>query len=59
MQCLNNIGSSYDAQKDYKQALIFYEKSLKLKKSTIGDHNPDYLLTLSNIGKTYFNLKQF
>ncbi len=53
----NNMGSLSRRQGNYEQALIYYKRSLKLKK-TIGDKK-GIGNTLNNIGNIYFTRKNY
>lgn len=43
--CYNNIGRAYEMTKQYRDALVHYEKALQ--------HRPGYDVALSNMGLTY------
>ncbi|MDD6494639.1 MAG: tetratricopeptide repeat protein, partial [Bacteroidales bacterium] len=52
-QSYNNIGSVYDSQGDYVQALEMYQQSLKINLAIFGDTHPDVAGSYNNIGGVY------
>lgn len=49
---LNNLGSSWDAKGDYKQAISYYEKALEIGLQTYGVDNAELSSTYNNLGLT-------
>ena len=60
--CYNNIGSVYAEQQNYKKALEYHFKALKLKEKNvangIGDEN-DIAMSYGNIGQAYYYLNDY
>lgn len=50
-QAQNNVGIYWQRQKDFKQALPFYEEAIKL--------NPRYARAYSNMGACYYDLQRY
>ena len=40
----------------YNNSLEFYEKSLEIKRQTLGENHPDTSVTLNNIATCYFKI---
>ena len=51
-ESLNCIGSEYYDIGDYKTALEFYEKTLKMRKNILGEYHPEIATCYHNIGAT-------
>jgi len=47
------IGNMYSKQKNYKQALEWYNRSLSMKEKLTGDVSIERAFTLNNIGDVY------
>ena len=54
-----NIGVTYEMMHRYKDSLIFYKKSLKLKFNLYGEANDEVLELQYKISECYLSLKQF
>jgi tetratricopeptide (TPR) repeat protein len=55
----NQLGLSMYKQKDYKQALTYYEKSLEIKQKTLPANHINLAHSYSNIGSVYVDLGDF
>ena len=60
--CMNNVGSVYVAQEDYKKALEYHFKALKIREENqekgLGDKNA-VAMSYGNIGQAYYYLNDF
>ena len=54
-----NLGVTYEMMHRYKDSLIFYKKSLKLKFNLYGEANDEVLELQYKISECYLSLKQF
>jgi len=54
-----NLGVIYELMNRYKDSLIFYKKSLKLKFNLYGEANDEVLELQYKISETYLSLKKF
>jgi tetratricopeptide (TPR) repeat protein len=54
----NQIGWAKYNKGEYKEAIRFYEKSLKIKKKTLPVNHPDLATLYSNIGNVYYNMNE-
>ena len=54
-----NLGVIYELMNRYKDSLIFYKKSLKLKFNLYGEANDEVLELQYKISQTYLSLKKF
>ena len=48
-----------DEQGEYQEAIVFYEKSLEIKKKTLAPNDPDLAASYNNIGLVYFNMGEY
>ena len=53
--CLHNIGLVYANQGDYPKSLEYYEKSLAIRLSILGENHPDVATSYNKIGLVYAN----
>lgn len=51
-ESLNLIGSEYYDISEYKTALEYFEKTLKMRKNILGEYHPDISICYHNIGTT-------
>jgi len=56
---LNNIGNVKYNQGLYEEAVNFFDKSLSLKESIYGSHSTKLALTVSNLGTSYYHIKDY
>merc|ERR1712151_112676 len=56
---LNNIGNVKYNQGLYEEAVNFFDKSLSLKESIHGSHSTKLALTVSNLGTSYYHIKDY
>jgi tetratricopeptide (TPR) repeat protein len=54
----NNLAVTYENIKDYKKALLFYEKSLNIREKVLGKEHPLTGDSYSNIGLFYKKRKE-
>ncbi|MCW3071991.1 MAG: protein serine/threonine phosphatase [Bacteroidetes bacterium] len=60
--CLNNIGSVYIEQQDFKKALEYHFKALKMREENVEKgigSNEDISMSYGNIGQAYYYLGDF
>ncbi|MCW3104386.1 MAG: protein serine/threonine phosphatase [Bacteroidetes bacterium] len=60
--CLNNIGSVYIAQHDFKKALEYHFKALKMREENVKNgigSKEDISMSYGNIGQAYYYLNDF
>ncbi|ABW29653.1 TPR repeat domain protein, putative [Acaryochloris marina MBIC11017] len=53
-QILDNLGNHYNMKKQYREAEPYFEKSLKIRKSTLGEKHLKVAESLSNTADNYF-----
>jgi len=56
---LNNIGNVKYNQGLYEEAVDFFSKSLRMKESIYGSHSAKLSLTVSNLGTSYYHIKDY
>lgn len=56
---LISLGVIYRAQGDYKTALTFHFKALKLRQELLGEFSKETATSYGNIGNTYFSNQQY
>lgn len=54
-----NLGCLYEQNNKYKESLVYYKKSLKLKFNLYGEKNDEVLELQYKISSAYLSLKQF
>ncbi|CAF3869506.1 unnamed protein product [Rotaria sp. Silwood1] len=57
--CYNQLGLIKRDQGDYKQALDFYEKSIKIKQTILPDDDPNLAMSYNNIALVYKNMGDY
>ena len=55
----NQLGSIKDRQGEYKEALIFYEKSLNMQKKTLPGNHPHLASSYGYIGNVYAHMGEY
>ena len=50
----NNVGSTYGALGDHKQALTYQLKALQIRERVLPGDHPDLALSYNNVGSTYY-----
>ena len=45
----------YNARSDYARALPLLEQALAIQEKVLGEHHPDYALSLNNLAGLYFS----
>ena len=55
----NQLGLVRNGQGEYKEAMKFYEKSLKISQETLRANHPDLGQSYDNIGLVYQNMKDY
>jgi tetratricopeptide (TPR) repeat protein len=50
---INNLGSTYDSQGKYDEAIAHYERSLRIKEKAFGVDHINTADTINNLGSTY------
>ncbi|MGE5411519.1 MAG: tetratricopeptide repeat protein [Clostridiales bacterium] len=58
-RALNNLGSSYDGLLLFDRSLKYFKEALLLKAKTGDTKNLNYVYTLLEIGKRYYNTKNY
>lgn len=56
---LNNLAFINIFKQDHLKALPLLLESLNIKETVLDENHPDLILAYSNVGSTYFNLKQY
>ena len=57
--CYQTIGEVYSDNKDFDNALFYYEKALIILKNLFGEDNPDTANVFNSIGILYLNQENF
>jgi tetratricopeptide (TPR) repeat protein len=55
----NQLGMAKDNQGDYEEAIIFYEKALKIAQKSLPPNHPDLATCYNNIGGVYGNMGEY
>ena len=55
----NNIGITYNSQREYFKALEMHKKALKIRIELYGENHPDVALSLYNVGAVCYSLGSF
>jgi tetratricopeptide (TPR) repeat protein len=53
------IGWAKGDKGEYKEALIFYEKALKIRQQSLPSNHPDLAKSYTNIGNVYYNMGNY
>jgi tetratricopeptide (TPR) repeat protein len=56
---LNNLGLLRFNQKQYEEAKVLYDKSLRIREAGVGSHNPDLIEPLNNLASSLVELGRF
>jgi tetratricopeptide (TPR) repeat protein len=55
----HHIGWAKDVKGEYKEALSYYEKALKLRQQSLPPNHPDLAKSYNNIGNVYSNMGEY
>ena len=55
----HHIGWAQDDKGEYKQALTYYEKALKIRQQSLSSNHPDLASSYNNIGVVYENMGEY
>jgi Tfp pilus assembly protein PilF len=55
----HNIGWAKDDKGEYKEALSYYEKALKIRRQSLPPNHPDLAKSYNNIGAVYYNMGEY
>jgi tetratricopeptide (TPR) repeat protein len=56
---LNNLGLLRFNQMQYAEAMVLYDKSLRIRETGVGSHNPDLIEPLNNLASSLVELGRF
>ena len=55
----NQLGYVRNAQGDYEEALLYYEKCLAMRQKTLPANHPDLATSHNNIGMVYYSMGEY